>query len=190
MISKCGTDVQSRYQVRCAQIARMKQKMLPMPKCKLDHGVHSHLAFPVLLITKKHLGVTQPNNQTSRFFAAYVGIRRNRSAVGFLHNMDYSSFVSVRFGSDPALRDNLSIFSAGKLVSSTRRAGLGQNQTVTNIGRSEYMKIAALLMALAGLFFLWIAFRTYFLKRGPNLMNMTISAHVHGSRYRPLLPTT
>ena len=45
------------------------------------------------------------------------------------------------------------------------------------------MKIAALLMALAALFFLWIAFRTYFLKRTPHLIKMPISADMHGTRY-------
>jgi hypothetical protein len=45
------------------------------------------------------------------------------------------------------------------------------------------MKIAALMMFFAGMFFLWAAFRTYFLKRRPPLLKMAISSSAHGGRF-------
>ena len=62
-------------------------------------------------------------------------------------------------------------------------AGFGQNQILINMEQSTYMKIAALLMALAGLLFLWTAFRTYFLRRRPELLNMAARPSAHVGRY-------
>jgi hypothetical protein len=45
------------------------------------------------------------------------------------------------------------------------------------------MKIAALMMFLAGMFFLWTAFRTYFLKRRPQLLKMAIGSNAHGGGF-------
>jgi len=62
-------------------------------------------------------------------------------------------------------------------------AEFGQNETFINMEQGTYMKIAALLMASAGLFFLWIAFRTYFFKRRPQLLNMVAKPGAHRGRY-------
>ncbi|MGK5023455.1 hypothetical protein [Janthinobacterium sp. RB2R34] len=45
------------------------------------------------------------------------------------------------------------------------------------------MKIAALLMVFAGSLFLWTAFRTYFFKRRPLLLNLAASPGDRGGRF-------
>lgn len=63
-------------------------------------------------------------------------------------------------------------------------AATGQELTLANsVQIGVQMKIVALMMFLAGTFFLWIAFQIHFLKRRPYSLKLNPSLRSHGSHF-------